>query len=147
LTGPLAAFMDSLGPGNTPCCVQMSHALLAAGATIGSMSNRRHNSHIRTTLGDNFYMLAVDEIKWYLGDNWGAGDELSYTQAGGLRPGIPAMQAALNGRTGILVFSNLHLGTHTELWDVDHMHQRDISPAVFNAVQVLFWDVMITATG
>ncbi len=50
-------------------------------------------------------------------------------------------------KNGNQVISNLHLGTHTELWDVDHMHQRDIVPAVFNAAQVLFWDVMVTATG
>jgi hypothetical protein len=56
------------------------------------------------------------------------------------------MMGVLNGRTGILVFSNLSYGTHTELWDVDHMHQRDISSGVFNASKVLFWDVMITAT-
>ena len=148
LKGALAAFMAPLvkqNPHNTPCCVQMSHALLAAKATIGPRSNRRHNSSITTELGRNSYLLAVDEMKWFLTDNWGVGDELSFAPVG-RRPSVPSMKAVLNGRTGILVFSDLHLGKHTELWDVDHMHQPDIVDAVFNAPQVLFWDVMITAT-
>jgi hypothetical protein len=145
LTVPqLAAFMDSLGPGNTPCCVQMSHALAAAGCTIGPRSNRRANSPITTSLGRNYYLLAVDEVKWFLTDNYGVGDVLS-AGSGGTRPNLAAMKAALNGRTWILVFSDLHLGKHTELWDVDHMHQGDIVDGVFNTAQVLFWDVMITA--
>jgi hypothetical protein len=44
-------FMDDLNanhPGNTPCCVQMSHALSIAGCYIGSQSNRRANSPITT---------------------------------------------------------------------------------------------------
>src|SRR5271166_6728307 len=48
LTGALKAFMDQLGPGNTPCCVQMSHALGVAGCLIGARSNRRANSRITT---------------------------------------------------------------------------------------------------
>ena len=142
LTGPLKAFMDSI-PG-TPCCVQMSHALSAAGAIIGPRSNRRPNSRITTSLGTRNYLLAVDEMKWFLENNYGLGDEIS--MVGGRRQSLDEMKSALNGRTGILVFSNLGYGTHTELWDVDHMHQRDISEAVFNAAKVLFWDVMITAS-
>src|SRR4051812_48524392 len=45
----------------------------------------------------------------------------------GRRRSTRDMMSVLNGRTGILVFSNLRYGTHTELWDVDHMYQRDIS--------------------
>jgi hypothetical protein len=141
LTGPLKAFMD-VTPG-TPCCVQMSHALLAAGAIIGPRSNRRLNSTITTTLGTRKYLLAVDEMKWFLENNYGMGDEISTD--GGRRQSINDMKSALNGRTGILVFSDLHYGAHTDLWDVDHIHQRDISEALFNQPRVLFWDVMITA--
>ena len=140
LTGPLKAFMD-VTPG-TPCCVQMSHALLAAGAIIGPRSNRRFNSTITTSLGTRKYLLAVDEVKWFLENNYGMGDEISMD--GGRRRSVDDMKAALNGRTGILVFSDLHYGAHTDLWDVDHIHQRDISEALFNQPRVLFWDVMIT---
>jgi hypothetical protein len=143
LTGALKAFMDALGPGNTPCCVQMSHALSIAGCTIGPKSNRRATSRIPPS-GSRFYLLAVDEIKWFLEQNYGLGEEISKDDDGGRRS-RDDMKAVLNGRTGILVFSNLRLGTHTELWDVDHMHQRDMSPALFDAPKVLFWDVMITA--
>jgi hypothetical protein len=149
LADGLKTFMDQLGPGNTPCCVQMSHALGVAGCVIGPMSNRRRNSRISTTspyaAGTRYYLLAVDEMKSFLEQNFGAGDEISRGDDGNPR-NVQAMMDVLNGRTGILVFSDLRLGTHTELWDVDHMHQRDISPAVFHAPKVLFWDVMITAT-
>lgn len=144
LTGALKAFMDQLGPGNTPCCVQMSHALNVAGAAVGQRSNRRHNSRITTSAGSNNYLLAVDEVKWFLTDNYGEGEEISHNE-GTRRPSIADMMGVLNGRTGIIVFSDLRYGAHTELWDVDHMHQRDISPGVFNSPKVLFWDVMITA--
>ena len=144
LTGPLASFMTGLGPGNTPCCVQMSHALTAAGAQIGPHSNRRRNSQIKTNLGLNYYLLAVDEMKWFLEDNYGLGDEIS-TDDSGRRRSVQQQTQVLSGRTGILVFSNNAFGAQTELWDVDHMHQRDISSALFNQPRVLFWDVMITA--
>ena len=143
LTGALKTFMDQT-PG-TPCCVHMSHALGVAGCRIGPMSNRRRNSVITTPTGTRNYLLAVDEMKWFLEQNYGMGDEIS-TDDNGARRNLQGMKSVLDGRTGVLVFSDLHYGMHTELWDVDHMHQRDISSAVFNASKVLFWDVMITAT-
>ena len=109
------------------------------------MSNRRRNSVITTPTGTRNYLLAVDEMKWFLEQNYGMGDEIS-TDDNGARRNLQGMKSVLDGRTGVLVFSDLHFGMHTELWDVDHMHQHDISTAVFNASRVLFWDVMITAT-
>jgi hypothetical protein len=142
LTGALKAFMDHT-PG-TPCCVQMSHALGVGGCLIGARSNRRANSRITTPTGTRYYLLAVDEMKWFLEDNFGLGDKISTGEGGG-RHSRKDMMAVLNGRTGILVFSEPPYGKHTELWDVDHMHQKDISSAVFDTPKVLFWDVMITA--
>lgn len=55
------------------------------------------------------------------------------------------MKDVLNGRTSILVFNNLHFGTHIELWDIRNMHQRHVSVGLFNAPKVLFWNVMIIA--
>jgi hypothetical protein len=144
LKDALKNFMDQLGPGNTPCCVQMSHALGVAGCYIGSRSNRRRNSEIKTKTGTRYYLLAVDEMKWFLEQNFGVGEEIS-TDDDGNRRSIRDMKDVLNGRTGILVFSDLRLGKHTELWDTDRMHQHDMSEALFNAAKVLFWDVMITA--
>lgn len=143
LKGSLASFMKEVG--GTPCCVQMSHALSAAGVTIGPRSNRRLTSPIRTSLGTRNYLLAVDEMEWFLEDNFGMGDEISRGD-NGHRPGNADMFSTLNGRTGILIFRDRGYGAHTELWDQDHMHQRDMSPALFNSPnKVLFWDVMITA--
>jgi type VI secretion system (T6SS) effector Tae4 (amidase) len=144
-TGWIKAYMDELGPGNTPCCVQMSHALNVAGADIESKSNRRHNPHLKTPEGSYYYLLAVDEMKWFLEENFGEGEEISLGKNNKRVVKISDMMAVLNGRTGILVFSNLHYGTHTELWNVDHLHQRDMSLALFNCPRVLFWDVMQTA--
>ena len=146
-TGWVQAYMTQLGPGNTPCCVQISHALNVAGCVIGSRSNRRHTARLTSDAGPFNYLLAVDEMKWFLEDNFGMGEEISKDDNGRRRVSIGDMKAVLRGRTGILVFSNLHYGTHTELWDVDHMHQRDMSEALFNVPKVLFWDVMITAVG
>ncbi len=144
LTGPLKTFMDQT-PG-TPCCVQMSHALTAGGANVGPMSNRRRNSSITTTLGPNYYLLAVDEMNWFLTQNYGVGEEIS-TDDGGRRRNLADMKQVLNGRTGVLVFRDLGFGAHTELWDVDHMLQTDMSYGLFNPPnKVLFWDVMVTAT-
>ena len=144
LKGPLKAFMDQT-PG-TPCCVQMSHALSVGGATIGRMSNRRQASQITTPQGRFYYLLAVDEMKWYLEQNYGAGEEISIDDNRNRRS-TSDMTDVLEGRTGILVFSDLHYGAHTELWDVDHMHQHDMSPTLFHKPKVLFWDVMQTAVG
>ena len=141
LTGALKAFMDQT-PG-TPCCVQMSHALSAAGCIIGPRSNRRRNSRITTSIGTRYYLLAVDEMKWFLESTYGMGDEIS--KDGDRRRSLREMKDILDGRTGILVFSDLRYGAHTELWDVGHMHQQDISERLFNSPRVLFWDVMITA--
>jgi hypothetical protein len=143
LAAALKTFMDNT-PG-TPCCVQMSHVLSAGGCIIAPSSNRRATSPITTSLGTRYYLLAVDEMKWYLERTFGAGEEMSRAGDKGRRS-TSEMMAALDGRTGILVVSDLRYGLHTELWDVNHMHQRDISPAVFNAAKVFFWDVMITAT-
>ena len=142
LIRPLAQFMQEIG--GTPCCVQVSHALNAAGCLIPGHSNRRRTSSITTPLGTRKYLLAVDEMKWFLEDSFGMGDELS-NDGSATRPSRADMMQTLDGRTGILVFMKGPYGLHTELWDVDHMHQRDISPAVFDAPHVYFWDVMITA--
>jgi hypothetical protein len=143
LIGPLKTFMDHT-PG-TPCCVQMCHALIGAGFYPGPKSNWRNASQITTVFGTRNYVLAVNEMTWLLERNFGMGEELS-KPVNGQRPSHQTMQAALNGRTGILVFKDLGAGTHTELWDVDHMHQPRMSDALFDAPKVLFWDVMITAT-
>jgi hypothetical protein len=142
LTGQLKEFMDHT-PG-TPCCVQMSHALNKSGSLIPAKSNRRWNSLIPQT-GSLYYLLAVDEMDWFLTQNYGVGEEISKNDDGSRRS-TADMKAALSGRTGILVFREGGFGKHTEIWDVDHMHQRDMSQDLFLVPKVLFWDVMITAT-
>lgn len=74
----------------------------------------------------------------------GPGEEVSADESG-RRRSAAQVKDALQGRTGILVFSDLAYGKHTELWDVDRMYQPDMSPALFDSPKVLFWDVMVTA--
>jgi hypothetical protein len=67
----LQDFMDGLNnikPGNTPCCVQMSHALNKAGQLIPATSFRRSNSCANRPIDSHFYILAVDELEQYLSE-------------------------------------------------------------------------------
>lgn len=141
LSGGLRRFMDSIT--GTPCCVQLSHALNVAGCSVPANSNRRPTSTIQTNHGSFQYLLAVDEMKWFLEGLAGPGEEIS-ANLDGTRRSLDDMKTVLEGRTGILVFSDLAYGMHAELWDQTKMHQPDMSWAVFNQPKVLFWDVMVT---
>jgi hypothetical protein len=149
----LQAFMDGLNkisPGNTPCCVQVSHALNKAGVIIPSKSFRRSNSKI----GSFFYLLAVDELEQYLAANFGRGEELK--KAGATRT-TAEMKAQINGKQGILVFRNAGAGHHTELWDSTHILQdgKAVSGGgavkneanIFGQPRVLFWQTLAEPTG
>jgi hypothetical protein len=66
-------------------------------------------------------LLAVDEMNWFLTQNFGAGDEISRDDNGQHRQ-YEDIMAVLKGRTGILVFDDgTYAMLHTEIWDVDHM--------------------------
>lgn len=141
LSGPLKEFMRHT-PG-TPCCVQLSHAFAGCGISIGSHSHRRQNSIIDTEFGRNFYMLAVDEVIQWLTDNFGDGENVGVDEDG-RRRSTREIKQSIDGRTGILAFSNNAYGTHVELWDTNRMHQPDMSEALFTEKKVLFWDVGLT---
>jgi hypothetical protein len=146
LPQPLQKFMTDLGPPNTPCCVQVSHALNNAGATIPPRSFRRANSKI----GSFFYILAVDELEQYLSGNYGRGEEIKKTPTGKVRS-LAEMKQYLNGRQGVLLFRNAGAGHHTELWDTSHILQDGHAVSgggavmnetnIFGQPRVLFWDV------
>jgi len=139
LTGELKTFMDHT-PG-TPCCVQVSHALNKAGLVVGPRSNRRSNAIISFGPTRYYYLLAVDELAWYLETKYGAGENVGRSAAG--QTLLPAaIKAGLVGRQGIIVFRDRGYGFHTELWDGRQILQRDMNEhALFTQPQVLFWDV------
>jgi hypothetical protein len=139
----LKDFMTGLGPGNTPCCVQVSHALNKVGPRIPSQGYRRRNSPI----GSDFYILAVDELEVYLTWRFGKGEEIKHQKRT-----LAQMKQYLNGKQGILLFRDTGAGYHTELWDTDHILQdgnaRSSNGAVmnqeniFSKPRVLFWEVV-----
>lgn len=134
-------FMDGLGPGNTPCCVQVSHALNKAGLQIPHQGYRRANSPI----GHYYYILAVDELEQYLTWRYGGGEEIKHK-----KKTMAQMKEYLNGKQGILLFRDGGAGYHTELWDNDHILQdgnaissggaRMNESNIFSKPRVLFWE-------
>jgi hypothetical protein len=140
----LQDFMDALNrvsPGNTPCCVQMSHALNLAGQIIPSRSYRRSNSAI----GSYYYILAVDELEQYLAGRYGRGEEIKTAS----RRDKASIKKYLNGKQGILCFRSAGAGAHTELWDKSRILQ-DGAPSssgaamnqdyIFGQPRVVFWE-------
>jgi hypothetical protein len=154
LSGELKQFMDGLGPGNTPCCVQVSHALNMAGEKIPNTYNYakqrgRTPAPIQVNGISNFYLLAVDELEQWLTQKYGAG--LNVRALAGL-PNAPRgnliqrkkdmeqMKAYLSKDKGILLFRTPGAGLHTELWDGDQILQRDMDEVnLFSQPRVLMW--------
>ncbi len=154
LGGNLKTFMDGLGPGNTPCCVQVSHALNMAGEKIPQTYDYakvrgRTPSPIQVDGVSNFYLLAVDELEMWLTQKYGAG--LNVRALAGLkqtpssdptqrRKDVEQMKAYLSGYKGILLFRTAGAGLHTELWDGTRILQRDMDETnLFSQPRVLMW--------
>ena len=120
LPQPLQAYLDALnkppGGGNTPCCIQMSHALNAAGVTIPAEGRpqRRQGGNPNIMGGNGYYLLCVDELEDFLTGAAGATDYFEGNKV--TRSNIKTM---ILGRQGILAFRSGGDGTygfHTELW-------------------------------
>lgn len=152
----LQAFMDGLNKvsaGNTPCCVQVSHALNKSGQLIPPKSFRRSNSKIGPSF---YYLLAVDELEQYLSANFGRGEEIKKTASGATRS-MADMKTHLAGKKGILVFRNEGAGHHTELWEDTHILQdgKAVSGGgavmneanIFGQARVLFWPTIPEKSG
>jgi hypothetical protein len=154
LTPELKKFMDGLNAGiaddkpkNTPCCVQVSHALNMAGQRVTQtyINQRRNNSPISVGGTVYYYVLAVDEMEKYLTQRYGAGELLALDTATA-RPQAVQFKAYLQGRQGVLVFRDGGAGFHTELWNGQNCEQSianggDITQdACFGKRRVLFWD-------
>jgi len=173
LSGELKTFMDNLNkpfpqkgpdgkpiigpdrkpvmvqPKNTPCCIQVSHALNMAGQKVPQtyQDARRSNTLITVNGISNYYLLAVDELEKWMTQRYGCGINLS--ALAGLpkqqRQAIQQMQAFLAGIKGILLFRDAGYGLHTELWDGSQILQRDMDePHLFSQPRVLFWYCALT---
>jgi hypothetical protein len=154
LTPELKKFMDGLNKGipddkpkNTPCCVQVSHALNMAGQSVTQtyVHQRRNNSPITISGTVYYYVLAVDEMEKYLSQRYGAGELLTMDKTA--KPSqAEQFKAYLQGRQGVLVFRDGGAGFHTELWNGQNCEQSianhgDITQdACLAKPRVLFWD-------
>lgn len=137
--------LKTVDPGSnpTPCCLQMSWALNAAGQTIPPRSFRRDNA----TIDGRRHIGAVDELEVYLTGRYGRTEDIRKDDAGVTRSAAE-MKAYLHGRQGILVFRDSTPGVHTELWDTNTIKQRAGAPGgmseghIFNQPRILFWEVV-----
>jgi len=136
-SGPLEG--QNVSDNNTPCCIQVSHALNKAGLIVPASSFWRANAPI----GSFYYLQAVNELEQYLSGRYGRGEDVR--KVGDTK----AIKQHLDGLQGILVFRSAGAGFHTELWDEDHILQDgSTSPgavmdqgACFGQPRVLFYEV------
>jgi hypothetical protein len=149
LPPPVQDYLDLLNKGipegkpkNTPCCLQISHALNATGQKILSRSFRRDNAPI----AGNYYIQAVDELEHYLIGRYGRTEDIRKDSAGKTRTEAQ-MKHYLEGMQGILLFRNTGAGAHTELWDGKNIIQKAGAPGgmneqyIFGQPRILFWQV------
>jgi hypothetical protein len=117
---------EKASPHNTPCCLQVSHALNQYGGkhVIGPRSSRPR-ANIQLPPGSGIYHVqAVDELEGHLSSQYGAGEEVKTKD----RKDGAAIKAYLSGSQGILCFRNGGAGAHTELWDGSSIIQRSGAP-------------------
>ncbi|WP_342362361.1 T6SS effector amidase Tae4 family protein [Terrarubrum flagellatum] len=154
LPRPIQNYMDELNkdlkpgdPKNTPCCIQVSHALNAVGQEVYPNSQRRKNPKIYG--GNGYYLGAVDELEHYLAQRYGAGELVTKDSSGAAR-NERQMKDYLKDRTGLLAFRDRGLGFHTEFWNGTSILQSGSIPgatavmnehAIFGQHRILFWDI------
>ena len=123
----------------TPCCYQMSYALNMSGLPVDVRSQRRNNQSA-SILGKKWYfLLAVDEMEWFLDQNADA-QEMKGPTTG--PTSIADIKSALQDRYGILVCRKGNYGFHTEIWNGSNYWQRDIVDGILSiAPTVKFYDM------
>jgi len=147
LPPPLATRLEELkkeNPASTQCCMQLSHAFNAAGLMVpqkGAPGRRWNgeNDHIKG--GNGYYLLAVDEVEYFLTGVAGTKTD----EFDGTKIGIDKIKIKVLGRQGCFAFRDSGLGMHTELWTGSRILQATISgnmseSGVFSQPRVLFWE-------
>jgi Type VI secretion system (T6SS), amidase effector protein 4 len=124
----------------TPCCVQLSIALVRSGISIPEKSNRRLNGRGTIQGHRRPLLFCVDEVIDFL--SWRFGKGLELKEAGeGTQNSYAAMKRKIAIRQGILAFYDLRYGFHVELWNGRAIHQRDIDERFcFGQPKVFFWE-------
>lgn len=141
-------------PTYTTCCIQMSHAINMAFHTtdtskiVGMQSVRRKTRgfKIGSVANKEFHYLAsVDEMKAFLDNMFGTGEEIS-RRADGKPASKGETKSSIDGRPGIVVFMNKQsYGLHTEIWNGDDFHQDWMKKRMdpFGWAPLWFWDMGI----
>jgi hypothetical protein len=140
----------------TTCCIQMSHAINMAFHTtdpskmIGMRTKRNpprptHAERIKAVANMEFhYIASVDELKGFLEDAFGDGEEIS-RGANGARATAEQAKAIIQDRPGIMVFmGNSPWGVHTEIWLGDDYNQdwmKRKGPFGDGWAPVWFWSI------
>jgi hypothetical protein len=125
-------------PKNTPCVIQLCHALNAAGIVIPPHSFWRSNPRIN----GRYFLSAVNELETYLTQRFFPGTAVAGSTSG-------QTQSDLQGKRGILAFGAFHC----ESWKDDRVLQRDriplpsggfvdgMSGEIWSAKRIIFWEV------
>lgn len=139
-------------PSYTTCCIQMSHAvnmafhMTDATKMVGKQSIRRKTRGFKIAAAANkefHYIASVDEMKGFLDNTFGTGEEIS-RRADGKPASRAEAQSFVQNRPGIVVFMNNQAwGFHTEIWTGDDWHQGWMhgNTAAFGWAPVWFWDM------
>ncbi len=147
-----ATELKNMDPNYTTCCIQMSHAinmsfhLTDTTKMVGLQSYRRANQGVKITSAGNKefrYLASVDEMKEFLNQTFGVGEQISL-RADGKRASRAQARSFIQGRPGIVVFMGGHFaGIHTEIWNGADYHQGWMKGRedVFDLHEVWFWDM------
>ena len=152
LPKPIQDYMDGLNknippgkPKNTPCCIQVCHALNMSGETVWPKTSQRRNA----VIGGKCYIGNVKELEEYLTTRYGAGRYLRPSQDGSGDKTQEAVCAQIQGIRGVLLFRDNGYGMHTELWTGETIVQTNKSggfndsvmneASIFKVPRILFW--------
>jgi len=127
--------------------INMAFHLLDAKKMVGLRSTRPRPTHgvaIAAAANKTFhYIASVDEMKGFLIEQFGEGEEISHT-AFGIAATPAQSQSFIKNRPGILVFMGTSpWGVHTEIWTGNDFHQGWMRGRTdqFGWAPVWFWDM------
>jgi len=120
------------------CCIQLSYALNMCGLPINYFNKGR----VLTCNGMEF-MLAVKEMRDYLGSTYGDAEIIKRVDVNGNLIGRIAIKAYLDSRQGVIAFGQRHI----DLWNGTEIHGKAVvTDGIWDAPSaisqgIFFWDV------
>jgi hypothetical protein len=120
------------------CCIQLSYALNMCRLPI----NYYNKGRVLTCNGMEF-MLAVKEMRDYLGSTYGDAEIIKRVDVNGNLIGRIAIKAYLDSRQGVIAFGQRHI----DLWNGTEIHGKAVvTDGIWDAPSaisqgIFFWDV------